>query len=62
VNNPLERNAENDYTLKPGHTSAWITVDSMSIYIHRTDTGVQVDILPLNNEMVEPIDTAIANY
>lgn len=41
-----ERPGENDYTLKDGERSCWITVDGLSVYVVRTDDGVSVDIFP----------------
>ena len=46
---------ENDYTLKAGETSCWITVDDLSVYVVRTDEGVVVDIFPRWEEAEDPI-------
>lgn len=52
----LGRDGPSDFVLREGHTSAWVTVDNLSVYIVRTDEGVAVDIFPKGEEM----DGAIA--
>ena len=47
----LKREGESDYVLKEEHTSVWITVDNISVYVRRTDEGVAVDLYPLGEEM-----------
>lgn len=47
----LSHDDENDYTLRDGETSCWITVDNISVYIVRTDEGVVVDLFPRYLEM-----------
>jgi hypothetical protein len=42
----------NDYRLEG--RSAWITVDGLTVYIHRTAAGVIVDIYPRSNEADDP--------
>ena len=42
----------NDYRLEG--SSAWISVDELSVYVHRTSEGVTVDIYPRRNEADDP--------
>lgn len=42
-----------DFTLRD--RSCWITVDSIAVYIHKTDEGVVVDLYPNGGEMLEPL-------
>jgi hypothetical protein len=42
----------NDYRLEG--RSAWISVDDLSVYVHRTSEGVAVDIYARNNEAEDP--------
>jgi hypothetical protein len=42
----------NDYRLEG--RSAWISVDGLSVYVHRTSEGVAVGIYPRNNEADDP--------
>ncbi len=52
---------ENDYTLRDEHPSVWITVDTISVYIRRTDEGVTVKLYPKGNEDDDPaLDVAQA--
>ena len=44
---------ETDYTLVG--SSCWITVETLSVYIHKTDEGVVVDVYPKNEETEDPI-------
>ena len=41
-----------DYELTEG--SAWITVGTISLYIKKTDEGVEVEMYPLYDEGDEP--------
>ena len=43
----------NDYRLKG--RSAWISVDKLSVYVHRTSKGVAVDIYSQGNEANDPV-------
>jgi len=45
---PLMHDGEDDYTLEG--RGVWITVNNLSVWIHRDDTGVSVDICPLHDE------------
>jgi len=53
---------DNDYTLKEDQTSCWITVDNLSVYVHRTDEGVIADILPRKGEDGDPIASCYAFF
>ena len=41
---------DTDYELNEGHQSCWITVNNISVYIHRTDEGVAVNLYPVARE------------
>lgn len=43
----LNPNSESDYVLNPAHSSVWITVGNISIYLRRHDEGVSVDLYPV---------------
>ena len=62
----LKHISENDYELQTqpngNHTSCWITVKNLSLYINQTDEGVVVDIYPLNHEMDNPIASTYAFF
>jgi hypothetical protein len=47
---PLVYDVATDYTLKPEHTSCWITVDNLSVYVKRTAEGATVSIYPVGRE------------
>ena len=51
----LQHKEENDYVLKDGVISCWITVDNLSVYVHRADEGVVADIFAHGSEMTEPL-------
>ncbi len=55
-----ENPGENDYTLREGYISCWITVDNLSVYIVRTDEGVVVDIFPRWREEDESLASCYA--
>lgn len=44
-----------EYILRPDVDSVWITVDKFSVYVHRTDEGVVVDIFALDHENEESL-------
>ena len=58
----LIANGDNDYILREGDNSVWITVDELSVYILRTKAGVRVDIYPIGDEMTEPIRSTWALF
>ncbi len=48
---PADRDAEADeYVLRPSATHAWITVDTATVFLMRTDKGVWVELWPLGHE------------
>lgn len=53
----------NDYRLEG--SSAWISVNELSVYVHRTSEGVTVDIYPRKSKADDPAlascDAAFAN-
>ena len=54
------RNSPNEYVLRSGEQSVWITVNDFSVYVHRTDEGIIVDIFPLGREVEGSIAAAYA--
>ena len=42
--------SDTDYVLSEEHTSCWITVGNISVYVRRCDEGVSVDLFPLGVE------------
>ena len=40
----------------------WITVENLSVYVHKTNEGVVVDIFPLGDEMEDPITSTYAFF
>lgn len=57
---PLTHENDNDYVLDEGARSVWITVDNISVYIHRTDEGVVVDLYALGVEDDECLGSTYA--
>lgn len=57
---PLRHDGENDFTLRNGETSCWITVDNLSVYLLRTHYGVLVKVYDEGNEMGSPLASADA--
>ena len=51
-----------DYELRDGHTSCWVTVGNISVYIVRTDEGVDVAMYPHYNEADDPLAWCSAKY
>jgi len=58
----LIQNEETDYTLSPPHESCWITVDTVSVYIRRTDEGVAIDLFPKGREMNDSLAGAWTTF
>lgn len=56
TNEALFRESETDYVLKEDWHSVWITVDEVSIYIHRRPGGAQVDAYVKGMETDDPLD------
>lgn len=52
----------NDYLLAEEHTSAWVRVGNVSVYICRADEGVAVDLRPTGEEDADPIGSTWATY
>lgn len=40
----------------------YVSVESVSVHIHRDEDGVRVDLLPLGSEMDEPLDWAYVEF
>jgi len=38
------------YLLNPRHSSVWITIDNISVYLRRHDWGVCIDLYPIGQE------------
>mgnify|MGYP004457939765 CR=1 FL=1 len=51
--NALIQDTVDEFTLAPGFTSAWITVDNVRVHIRRGSDGVSVSLYPLNREEEE---------
>lgn len=51
-----------DYILKEGAGSCWIEVENLSVYIMRTPTGVQVEILPKGEEADQSLADCYADF
>ena len=45
--------SEAEYDLAEEHTSVWITVQNLSVYIKRNDDNVSVSIYPLGHEDIQ---------
>lgn len=57
LQNTLNHDGDNDYTLNKGEASVWITVDGYSIYIARqSDGGVKIEAFEKGYEMNSPLD------
>jgi len=39
-----------EYLLNPRHSSVWITIDNISVYLRRHDWGVCIDLYPIEQE------------
>lgn len=52
----------NDYVLKKGHRSAWITVDGISVYVVRGDEGVSVCLYSKGDEDGDSIAETWATF
>ncbi len=39
-----------EYLVNPGHSSVWITIDNISVYLRRHDWGVCIDLYPIKQE------------
>lgn len=57
---PLKHDIGDDYTLDGRF--AWITVEDMSVFVHRTEEGVIVDIFPRGKEVDDPIASTYAYF
>ncbi len=58
ANEALTHDQENDYTLKEGEQSVWITVGDLSVYICRDPTGgpgLSVEVYPHGKEMEDAL-------
>lgn len=60
----LTRDGESgtDYTLAPGQTSVWVSVDNISAYITRNDEGVAVDLFAKGGEDNPPMGSTWATF
>jgi len=54
-NKSLAHNGETDYVMKG--PSIWITVNTLSVYVKRTEDKVEVDIFRLGKEMEDPLSS-----
>ena len=51
-----------DYVLPKDQTGVWIRVDNISVWVHRSDEGVVVDLWPHQGEMDEPLASTYAFF
>ena len=42
----LVAESDSDFVMKDSHSSCWVTVNNISVYIQQTDEGVAVDLWP----------------
>ena len=54
--------SDTDYILQEGYSSAWVTVGTISVYIVRTDEGVDVAMYPHYDENSDPLAWCSAKY
>jgi hypothetical protein len=47
----LVQDGDNDYTLAGSHSSVWLTVGDVSIYVRRFEDSVTVELLPHGDEV-----------
>lgn len=53
---------DSDYILKAEEQSCWVTVDNISVYIIRTDVGVDVELYPHGEEHVDCLTNTRAYF
>jgi hypothetical protein len=58
---PINLRGDRDYELPKKVSSVWVGVDGFSVYIHRADEGVVVDVYAKNREMDESIASTWAH-
>lgn len=56
------KGSSNEYSLNEESESVWITVDTLSVYVCRTEEGVVVDIFVLDKESLPPIASTYAFF
>jgi hypothetical protein len=61
-NNEIELDGEKDYVLPQDQTGVWIRVNNVSVWVHRTDEGVVVDLWPHQGELDEPVASTYAFF
>tara|TARA_R110000765_G_C18739460_1_gene586509 strand:+ start:214 stop:429 length:216 start_codon:yes stop_codon:yes gene_type:complete len=57
-----EGDTATDYELNEEYHSCWITVNNISVYIHRTDEGVAVNLYPVDRETEDSIAGTWASF
>jgi hypothetical protein len=57
-----DRNSPDDYLLRDGHDTVWVTVGTISVYIRRNAEGVSVDLYPLHVEDGKSIGSTWATW
>ena len=64
MDNAIELDSDKDYKLSSPHSSVWITVGSVSVFIIHSPTGVNVQLYPLGNEYSdsEALDEAYVTF
>jgi len=56
----MKKLPSDDYVMT--ENSIWVTVENLSVYIHKTDEGVVVDIYPVGQEMDNSIVSTYAFF
>lgn len=58
----LKQDSDSDYNLIDGAQSCWITVNDVSVWVRRTDEGVEVQLFPHHLESHPPVDMAFVSH
>ena len=58
----LRAEADSDYRLDENAKSCWITVNDVSVWVRRTEEGVEVQLFPAHREMQPPLDMAFVSH
>ena len=53
---------DTDYELSKDYSSCWITVDDVSVWVRRTEEGVEVQLFPHKMEAHPPVDVAFLSH
>jgi len=53
---------ETDFELSENYQSCWITVNDVSVWVRRTEDGVEVQLFPYRLESHDPLDVAFVSH